>query len=263
MRPSTSSNRKEKILKIVAVASWLLLWQLASHLLKQEILLVSPVSVIQKLFQLLPQKSFWSSVGFSLSHIGLGFVLGLLAGCILGVVSALSSPLRLFLAPLMGTIKAVPVASFVILALFWIPSKNLSIFISFLMVFPIFYSNLLTGVLARDPKLIEMAQVFAVSPFKKIRYIYLPQVMPFFRSACSLALGLCWKSGIAAEVIGLPKGSIGEKLYEAKIYLVTADLFAWTLTIVLLSLAFEKLFLWLVDQGVYRLEGRSRRGHYR
>ena len=59
--------------------------------------------------------------------------------------------------------------------------------------------------------------------------------------ACRLACGLCWKSGVAAEVIGLPSGSIGERLYDAKIYLNTGEVLAWTLVIVLISLACEKL----------------------
>lgn len=84
--------------------------------------------------------------------------------------------------------------------------------------------------------------------------MYLPQILPFFRSACAAGLGLCWKAGIAAEVIGLPDGSIGERLYEAKVYLETPDLFAWTLVIVLVSLLFERLFLFLLGKGMSRLE---------
>ena len=88
----------------------------------------------------------------------------------------------------------------------------------------------------------------------RIRYIYVSQVLPFFRTGCSIGLGLCWKAGVAAEVIGIPDGSIGEKLYNAKVYLNTPDLFAWTVVIVLISLLFEKLFLAMVDGAVIRLE---------
>ena len=86
-----------------------------------------------------------------------------------------------------------------------------------------------------------------------LRGVYLPQVLPYFRSAVSAALGLCWKAGTAAEVIALSSGSIGEKLYNAKIYFQTADLFAWTAAIVLISAAFEKLFLLLVDKIAERM----------
>ena len=126
--------------------------------------------------------------------------------------------------------------------------------ISFLMVFPVIYTNVLSGIRNTDPQLLEMAQVFELPASRRIRYIYVSQVLPYFRAACSLALGLCWKAGVAAEVIGIPDGSMGEKLYSAKIYLDTPDLFAWTLVIVLVSLAFERLFLALLDRIVARLE---------
>ena len=123
-----------------------------------------------------------------------------------------------------------------------------------LMVLPVVYTNVLEGIRAADRKLLEMAQVFSLTPAKIIRYIYLPQILPYFQAACGTALGLCWKSGIAAEVIGIPSGSIGERLQQAKVYLDTPDLFAWTLVIVLLSLSFEKLFLFLLKKLALRLE---------
>ena len=92
-----------------------------------------------------------------------------------------------------------------------------------------------------------MARVFRVPLWRRIRGIYLPAVMPYFRTAVSLGLGLCWKAGVAAEVIGLPTGSVGEQLYNAKVYFMTGDLFAWTVVIVVVSVLFEKLFLRLVD----------------
>ena len=132
----------------------------------------------------------------------------------------------------MLAIKTIPVASFIIFVLIWFSSQNLAVLISFLMVLPVIYTNVLDGIRATDPQLLEMAQVFQIPTARKIRYLYVPQVMPFFQSGCSVALGLCWKSGIAAEVIGMPQGSIGEKLQQAKVYLDTPDLFAWTLVII-------------------------------
>ncbi len=99
-----------------------------------------------------------------------------------------------------------------------------------------------------------MAEVFSVPAGRSVRYLYLPQIMPFFSSGCEIALGLCWKSGIAAEVIGMPRGSIGEMLQQAKIYLDTPDLFAWTLVIVLISVTFEKLFLLFLKRSNRILE---------
>ena len=80
--------------------------------------------------------------------------------------------------------------------------------------------------------------------------MYLSQVMPYATTACKLGLGLCWKAGIAAEVIGIPTGSIGEKLYKAKVYLETPDLFAWTIVIIAVSVGFEKIFMFILKKSV-------------
>ena len=154
------------------------------------------------------------------------------------------------MAPLVAAIKAVPVASFIILALVWLSSRSLTLFISALMVFPPVYLSTLEGIRRTDRQLLEMARVYRVPLSRRLAGIYVPQVLPYFRSAVSAALGLCWKAGTAAEVIGLPAGSIGEALYTAKVYFQTGDLFAWTAVIVTVSVIFERLFLRLVDAAV-------------
>jgi NitT/TauT family transport system permease protein len=116
------------------------------------------------------------------------------------------------------------------------------------------YTNVLQGLLATDEKLIEMAEVFHLGWTKQFLYIYLPQIKPYLMSACSLSLGIAWKSGIAAEVIGIPDGSIGERLYQAKVYLNSPNLFAWTVVVILVSVLFEKLFMLLLRRFYARLE---------
>ena len=171
------------------MAVWLLLWQLGAMALNQKILLVSPVQVLLRLGELLPQGGFWGAVGFSFWRITLGFLLACAAGTALGVLSSRFWSVRDLCAPLMATVKSIPVASFIILVLIWVPSRNLSIIISFLMVTPIVYQNVLGGISSMDRKLTEMADVFEVPFPRRLRYLYLPQVMPFFRSACAVGLG--------------------------------------------------------------------------
>jgi NitT/TauT family transport system permease protein len=175
-------------------------------------------------------------------------------GIFLAVLAYWSKTVEILIAPVIAVVKSTPVASFIILCLIWIPSRNLSVFISFLMVLPVIYTNILEGIRQTDSKILEMAKVFQVNPGRKIRYIYVSQVLPYFLSACRLSLGMCWKAGVAAEVIGVPSGSIGEKLYNAKIYLNTPDLFAWTIVIIVISFVFEKCFLGIVSRVVYMIE---------
>ncbi|HKL58931.1 MAG TPA: ABC transporter permease subunit [Sphaerochaeta sp.] len=251
---STSFAKKRGTIRIWSVLLWLGIWQLVAMILGQDILLVSPLSVMVRLFELVQAGSFWRSIGYSFSRIGGGFLLATFMGVVFAIFSYRYRWVEELLAPPMQTIKATPVASFVILTLVWIAPQNLSVFISFLMVLPIMYTNVLMGIRSTNEKLLEMAQVFRVPTYRRIRYIYLSQVLPFFRSACSVALGLSWKAGIAAEVIGLPQGSIGEMLYQAKIYLDTPDMFAWTLVIIIISVWFEKFFLMLLDRAMLKME---------
>ena len=242
-------------LRLWAVLFWLVVWQLAAMALRAayphgELLLASPVNVLLRLGQLAVTAAFWRTVAWSAIRIFGGFLLATVLAVALAALAAWKQWLRGLLAPLVAAVKTVPVASFIILALVWLNSQSLSLFISALMVLPPVYLNVLEGICRTDHRLLEMARVFRVPVSRQLRGIYLPAVLPYFRSAVSLGLGLCWKSGAAAEVIGLPAGSIGEALYTAKVYFQTGDLFAWTAVIVTVSVIFERLFLRLVDAAV-------------
>lgn len=248
MKTFTSSADSRKV-PVWAVLFWLLVWQFAAMLMDQPLLLVSPWDTLKRLSSLVLEPIFWKSIAFSVGKIMLGFGLSCVLGIVLAALAYRFRPVRQLLSPLTATIKAIPVASFVILALLWVSSKNLSILISVMIGFPVIYLNTLTGLDSIDHKLVEMAQVFRVPLRKKIGVVYFSQVLPFLRSGLNVAVGLCWKSGVAAEVIGIPSGSVGQQLYNAKVYLETADLFCWTVVIVLLSVACEKLLMLLFNQA--------------
>lgn len=244
---------KNKLITAGAILFWLLVWEIAARLIGKSVLLASPVEVVGRIFALLPEGNFWKSVFFTTGRVLLGFFLGTAAGIVFAAGAGKLPWLERLLAPLLSCIKSIPVASFTILALIWISSRNLSVLVSFLIAVPIVYSNLLEGIHALNKRLTEMAAIFRIPPLRRFFGVYLSQLLPCFRSASRLAMGLCWKSGVAAEVIGIPKGSIGEKLYGAKIYLETADLFAWTVVVILCSLLCEKLFLFLTDAAARRI----------
>ncbi len=245
-------NRLEKIL---AVAAAVLLWQLAAVAIGEEVLLVSPLKVVLRLSELIFEAEFWGTILFSFKRITLGFFIALAAGTALAILSYRFRIVEIFLWPYISIIKATPVASFVILCLIWLSSSQLPVFIAFLMAVPIIYTNMLGGFKSTDRKLLEMAEIFRFSFGKRLLYIYFPQVKSHFVSACSVSLGLSWKAGIAAEIIGIPDGSMGEMLYQAKLYLATADLFSWTVTIILVSVLFEKAVMCVINRLFSTMEG--------
>ena len=237
--------------RLLAAAFWLAVWQLAAMAVGQRILLASPLETLARLIELLPTGGFWRSVLFTLGHILAGFVLGSALGVALATLAARFTPVGELLSPLLSAMRSVPVASFVIAALIWVPSRRLSVLIATLIVLPVVYAAMADGLRQIDPKLMEMARVFRMSRRNRLRCVELPAILPSLTSALSVSMGLAWKSGVAAEVIGIPTGSIGERLYKAKVYLATPDLFAWTLTIVLISAACTRL----LRLGLRRLDG--------
>ena len=253
MISTTTQTRKKNKIKLWTIVFWLLLWQFASMALDKQILLASPLSVGRCLLSLVRTFSFWESIWFSLERIALGFFCAAAGGVLLSALAYHVKLIRDIIALPVAVLKATPVASFIVLVLIWMPSKNLSILISFIMAFPIIYTNLLEGFEHLDRELFEMAKIFRMTFWNKMYYLYFGGLFAYFRSACAIAIGMCFKAGIAAEIIGIPKGSIGEKLYNAKIYLETPDLFAWTFVIIAVSVLFEKIFQWLLSLLAHRL----------
>lgn len=241
-------------IRLGALVFWLAIWQVAAVSINQDIVLTSPIQTIQTLFSLVQQREFWVSIGLSLLRIFAGGVLAFTVGSLLAFLSFKYKPIKILFEPLISTIKSIPVASFVILLLIWVRTPYLSISISFLMALPIIYIAVLEGLLGTDQQLIEMADVYQIYGWRRIKAIYLSQLMPSLKTATSLAMGFCWKSGIAAEVIGLPAFSIGEHLYNAKVYLDTPALFAWTLVVIVMSALGEKIVMRLVSWAAERLE---------
>ncbi|MDR3121526.1 MAG: ABC transporter permease subunit [Clostridiales bacterium] len=244
--PPRRGGSRRALTAAAAVAAWLVIWLAAARLIGQEMLLASPEAVAQRLAELAVTPGFWSSLAFSVSRILLGFCLALAAGLLLAAAAYRLSAAAVFLRPFMSAVKAAPVASYIILCLLFMPSRGLSVFIAFTMALPVIYTNVLNGLFAMDPKLLEMADVFGIGPARRIVSLYFSQLIPHLLSACGLALGLCWKAGVAAEVIGLPRGSIGEALYQAKIFVDTKSVMAWTVVVIAISFLLEKALLGLI-----------------
>ena len=150
--------------------------------------------------------------------------------------------LRALVLPLMSVIKATPVASFIILALIWLGSSRVPSFITFLIVLPVVWTNLDVGLQKIDPQLREVVLVFRMPFFKRVKFLLIPSVKPYFVSACRTSMGLAWKAGVAAEIIAMPRDTIGTMIGEAKLYILTPEMFAWTITVILLSLLIEFCF---------------------
>ena len=242
MKTSISSNKPWKG-KLIAGLFWLLLWGGLSAVIQKEIYLPSPLTTLRQVAINLSQAEGWQILGVSWIRVWGGFFLSFSLGILLGFPSGLISAVHTWLEPMVQIIKSTPVIALILLVLIWVPSDLVPLIISFLIGFPVIWAQTTEGVRRTDPKLLEMARVFHLSPIKRIKQIYFPSAWPAIRHASQTAVGLCWKASVAAEVLSHPRFAIGSKLYDAKVYLETPDLFAWTMILILASMITEKLFV--------------------
>lgn len=243
-----NGDKTKRFLKKAAVILfWLAAWQVFAMAVHNPFLAASPAETFQALASDIGKSFFWRTVLASLARISIGFCLGLVLGILAAAVNHRFPVLEEIVSPVISLAKTVPVVCFVVLLLIWQGPSFLSVAVSFLIVFPGVYFSVLEGLKAVDPKMLEMAKIFRLPGKTVFFYIYRPALKPFLLGSMKSSLGMAWKSGVAAEVIGLPDYSIGERIYLSKIYLDTAGILAWTAVTVCLSLLFEKAVLKLAE----------------
>lgn len=230
----------KKALKTLAILLfWLLVWQVSAVIVNQEILIPTPAAALAALKTFAVTGKFWLAVLYSMLRILAGFTAGIAVGATGAVLSSRFGVFRAVTYPLLQLIKAVPVASFIILALVWFRSGILPAIISFTTVLPIIWGSTETAISNVDKELLEMARVYRLGGLKTFAFIKVPSVFPAFFSSCLTALGFAWKSGVAAEVICRPNASLGDMLQSSKVYLETPSVFALTAVVAGLSLLLE------------------------
>lgn len=238
---SRKTGKKRGFIRRVAwpCIFWLGLWWAFAAAVGQELLVPTPWRVLCELGALAGTAVFWQTVGLSLCRIFCGVMCGALLGVPAALLCCRFAWADELLSPVIRVMRATPVASFIILLLLWVHTGAVPGVVSAMMVLPVIWEAATAGIRAASPELLEMAQVYQMPLLRRVRYIYLPALRPHLAAGLCTAIGLAWKSGVAAEVLCLPKPAIGTQVYYAKIYLETPALFAWTITVVLLSLLIE------------------------
>jgi len=245
----TSITAETKIIKKIGILIfWILIWHVCSVFINEELLLPSPFQVLKSLVLLMGKFYFWKSVLSSVIRVIIGILLSVLIGIVLGLTAGLNKFFEELLEPVIVTVKATPVISIIIIALVWFNSSNVVIFTAILICFPIVYTNVLQGIKSIDKSLIQMANVFKVKRKYVLKDIYLPSIKNYIVSGILMCMGIGWKVSVASEVLSIPRYSIGLNLLSAKTTLETAELFAWTIVVVILSFMFEKVFKYYLQK---------------
>ena len=235
------SNLPKPWRALLPACFWLAVWWGASLAVGKSLLIPAPPEVVRRLFELIASAAFWRYTGLSLLRITLGLLIGIAAGVITAVLTSRSAFLNALLAPAVRVVRATPVASFIILVLLWVANGRVPAVISALVVLPVVWESTSAGIRSVDRPLMEFARVYRLTRMDTLRHVVFPALLPHLSAAVCTAIGLAWKSGVAAEVLCLPKAAIGTQVYFSKLYLDTPALFAWTLVVVALSMTVERI----------------------
>ena len=220
---------------------WLAVWWLLALIVGKELLIPSPPLVVRTLLELVVTGAFWRYTALTLLRITLGLLLGIVLGILTALLTNRLSLLHALLAPAVRVVRATPVASFIILVLLWVANGRVPVVISALVVLPVIWESTAAGLRSVDRDLLEFARAYRLTRWDTWRRIVIPSMQPQLAAAVCTAIGLAWKSGVAAEVLCLPKAAVGTQVYFSKLYLDTPALFAWTLIVVALSLTVERI----------------------
>jgi len=234
-----NSTTKNRLLTIASILALLAVWKLLAIFWNQELILPSPEATLLKLWLGFNHHNFWPSVGATLARGLLGFMISCILGVLLGFAAGFSQPVFWLLHPWVVVIRTTPVMSVVILAIIWFQTDIVPVFVTFLMIFPLIYSNVVAGIRNVDRLLLEMAKMYQVKPWRTIFELYFPSILPFMLAGASTAMGMTWKVIIAAEILSQPVQAIGTNLMIAKIDLETAEVLAWTSVAIIISFIFE------------------------
>ena len=246
-------------LSLLSLFFWVGVWWLIAAIFAKPLLLPTPIDAVKALLSLMGTGTFYLTIATSLLRILAGIAVALIGGTLLALATVKSRTCHFFFSPVLTFFKATPVASIIFLMMLWVGRANVPFFIAFMMALPIVWSNVREGLLATDKKLLEMARVFGVPRTRILQHVHLPSLTPYFLAAARSAISLSWKAGVAAEVLCTPERSIGRAIYEGKMYLLTDELFAWTLVVVAISMLVEWLALYLLAraQGKYAKEQKE------
>lgn len=239
---------------LISLVVIIVLWSMLARIVNAELILPGPGKVIIVLFQVIQTKIFWQCFAGTFVRVIVSFLITVLLGGFIGLLCGISDFAKDFFEIPLAVIRATPVIAFILVAYFWFTSGFVPVFVAVLMSLPIMVTAITTGFKSSDKKYLAMAQTYNLSKKEIIRYIKIPQNIPYFCNGALSCFGLCWKVVAAGEVICLPKKAVGTLLQRSQVHLETSEVIAQTIVLVIVSFVIERLFAVLIGRRVKKYE---------
>jgi NitT/TauT family transport system permease protein len=237
--------------RIVLVAALLGIWWLLS-LSVPHYILPGPPRVWQALKLIAAGGDLWSNLAITLWRVSVGFIIAAAVGLPFGIMLGANRRAGEFFEPVIPVLNTVSSAIWAIFAIIWFGISNATtIFVVFMTAMPLIITNVWQGTRTVNADFIELAQVLRMPEWKVMTKIYLPTILPYFFSGARLAFGFGWRVSLVAETIGSSSG-VGYRLRQAADLIQTDQVFAWTLTLVMMMATLELGLLKPLENYLFR-----------
>ncbi|WP_151445785.1 ABC transporter permease [Lacisediminimonas profundi] len=236
---------------LVFPALLLAAWSLGASL-TDPLLVPSPVATWQSLAALASAGDLWIELAISIRRVLSGVLIGALVGVPFGVALGAFRGVDRYLGAALPAVSATSSAIWAVLGVLWFGLSDVAtVFVVAMTAAPLFAVNARDGVKAVDADLIQMGRSMGYSPLQVARKILLPSVLPSLFAGTRLAVGFGWRVGLVAEALGSPTG-VGFRLKQAVDLMHTAEVFAWSVSVILIMLVIEGLVLNRVEARCFR-----------
>src|SRR5919109_1311129 len=235
------------VLVVLVVGAWWLLSLSVPHYI-----LPGPKRVWDALRVIVDNRDLWSNLGITLWRVAVGFLFATLAGLPFGILLGANKRVGEFFEPVIPVLNTVSSAIWAIFAIIWFGISNATtIFVVFMTAMPLIITNVWQGTRTVNADFIELARVVRMPGRKIMTKIYLPTILPYFFSGARLAFGFGWRVSLVAETIGSSSG-VGYRLRQAADLIRTDQVFAWTLTLVIMMTTIEMGMLKPLENYLFR-----------
>ncbi len=237
--------------RVLLVAVMVGVWWLSS-LSVPHYILPGPTRVWEALQIITGNGDLWGNLGITFWRVAVGFVFATLVGLPFGIVLGANRRAGDFFEPVIPVLNTVSSAIWAIFAIIWFGISNATtIFVVFMTAMPLIITNVWQGTRTVNADFIELAQVLRMPDWKVMSKIYLPTILPYFFSGARLAFGFGWRVSLVAETIGSSSG-VGYRLRQAADLIRTDQVFAWTLTLVIMMATIEMGMLKPLESYLFR-----------
>lgn len=243
------NGSKDKLLKIAGIVFWILLWAAIALFVNQKLILAGPVDTLLSFFKSITLPSFWLSILYSFIHIFIGFIIALIIGSLLAIISDKVKYFHYFISPVVQLFKSAPIVCFIVLLLIWFGTSFVDVVTVIISVIPIYYYAIYQANKEKSASIMDALTIYKVSGSDKFRAYIWPNAFPFVKQATETGVGIAWKAGVTAQMIGVVSNTIGEGIYNSKINLDSSQLIVWMFVVIILGFVTEKLTILILKKS--------------